>query len=125
MARILAVDDDDLVRRGLVRILASAGHDVDEASDGEEAWVLQAAAPYDLILTDLYMPHVDGIEFLTRLSETETATRVIAISGGGRVVGDTGVLSDAEAFGASATLQKPFTPDEVLDLVDGVLNQGD
>lgn len=124
MARILAVDDDDLIRRALVRILEGGGHDVEEARNGQEAWTMQQDRPYDLVLTDLFMPDVDGIEFLNLLGETDASTRVIAISGGGRVVGDTGALRDAEAFGADATLQKPFTPDQVMDVVQRVLTEG-
>ncbi len=123
MTRILVVDDDDLVRRAIVRILLGAGNEVEEASDGHEAWRMQRAAPFDLILTDLYMPNADGIEFLTRLRETDSETKVIAISGGGRIVGDANALADAEAFGASATLRKPFTPTEVLDQIQLVLEE--
>ncbi len=123
MTSILVVDDDELVRRAIVRILAGAGYELQEASDGDEAWQMQTAQPFDLILTDLYMPNADGIEFLTRLQEIDSETKVIAISGGGRIVGHANALEDAEAFGASATLRKPFTPTEVLEKVQEVLEQ--
>jgi len=117
MARILVVDDEDLILKALRRVLEDDGHDVVTASDGEEAWAHVAAGSVDLVITDMFMPGVDGIELLTRMLDLESGPRVIAMSGGGRVVRNTDALTDAAVMGADQILEKPFTPDAVRTAV--------
>jgi len=121
MARILVVDDEELIQKALRRILEAEDHDVATAADGAEAWALLEAGGVDLLMTDLFMPHVDGIELLTRLLEIDDAPPVIAMSGGGRIVKNTDALTDAAVMGADSILQKPFTPDEVRAAVSEAL----
>jgi CheY-like chemotaxis protein len=120
MARILIIDDQEAVRRALSRILVGDRHTVLEAADGRQAWEMLATTPVDAILTDVYMPEMDGIEFLVRLKEQAGHIPVIAMSGGGYASSGF-VLEDARQLGAAATLEKPFTAESVLRTVRRVL----
>lgn len=120
MATILIIDDDPDVLRPLRRILESKGHTVAEASDGQTALRYFAGHPTDLVLTDIYMPQMDGIEFIMRVKEAFPEARILAMSGGGRLSMDS-VLGAASKLGAEDVLAKPFTADEVLAAVDRAL----
>ncbi len=123
MARILIIDDDPSVLDVLGKILLLDGHRVEKVSDGRSALRAVAARPPDLVITDIYMPEMDGIEILVSLAEVGPHIPVIAISGG--AWGDTEfVLEDASQLGAAATLAKPFEVDEVRDVVREVLGRG-
>ena len=127
MARILIIDDDPGVRGVLRRMLARDGHEVDEESDAHRALAsLQApeSDPPNVIITDVYMPEMDGIEFLIQLSEVAPEIPAIAISGGG-MLGTKHVLEDAHHLGAVATLSKPFTPADVRRVLSEVLPSGE
>lgn len=116
MTTILIIDDDTAVLSALRRVLVGAGYEVVEASDAGRALVRFAGHPADLVITDIFMPGMDGIEFIMRVKEAFPAARVIAMSGGGFMHQDN-VLGAAAMLGAEAVLPKPFTPDEVLATV--------
>ncbi len=120
MATILIVDDDPRIRRSLSKLLRSYGYEVVDACDGQEALSALVENHVDLVITDLYMPEVDGIELLIRLKNSNRNAPIIAMSGGGHL--DTGaVLTLASGLGVSATIEKPFATDDLLDLIDNVL----
>ena len=116
MSSILVVDDEPEVRRALKRILERAGHQVTEAPDGAKALRWFAGQPTDVVICDIYMPEMDGIEFLIRVQEAFPEARVIAMSGGGFISQDN-LLEAASNLGAAGVLPKPFGLDEVLDQV--------
>ncbi len=117
MAKILVLDDDADVRQGISRFLRSLGHEVVEAADGRAALKGEGAFATDLIITDINMPEVDGIEVILALRERNPHLPVIAISGGGRVPKGS-LLEDAGALGAVSTLPKPFELAELRRAVD-------
>lgn len=82
MARILVIDDKDEARSILRKHLAGAGHDVVEASDGRTDMQLLEASAVDLVVTDLYMPEMDGIEFYEEFRRTfpELASHILFVS---------------------------------------------
>jgi CheY-like chemotaxis protein len=122
VARILLVDDDADFRRATRRMLEHGGHEVIEAADGKSALERYAANPADLILTDVYMPGVDGIEAIIRLQQEFPNARIIATSGGGyRDKED--VLTTAARLGARRTLPKPVDRKALLDAVAEVLHE--
>lgn len=123
MASILIVDDQPEILRALRRILESQGHTVTEAQDGKAAIQRFAVQPTDLVFTDMFMPEMDGIEFILELRKAFPETRVIAMSGGGILPRDQ-ILDNADVLGADVLLRKPFTTQKVLEVVDGVLEQG-
>jgi DNA-binding NtrC family response regulator len=114
--RILLVDDDVALRTALTSILQRAGYEVHASPDGEEALRHLARNDTDLVITDLVMPHVEGIELIMRLRKTHPRLRVIAISGGGRLRPET-FLDAAQSLGAFRVMTKPFPPAKLLDLV--------
>ncbi len=110
MARILVLEDDELVREFLRFSLSSAGHEVVELENGAEAWALHSREPVDLVITDLIMPERDGLETISELRASSPQLPIIAISGGGGQAGldaDT-LLSAAKGLGACQVLEKPF-----------------
>lgn len=83
MATILLIDDDELVRITVRRILESASHTVIEARNGNEGLELVRAVPLDLIITDIIMPEREGIETIMEIRKLNTKIGIVAISGGG------------------------------------------
>ncbi len=122
MARILVIDDDPAVRRTLARGCARAGHDVVEAADGKAAKSELDTELPDLVITDIYMPNMDGIEIINLLRKRKTGTKVLAISGGGLARSGNEVLTDAVLLGAHRILHKPFTLDELNSALDALLS---
>ena len=122
MAHILLIDDDEAVRRSLEKILARAGHRVSTAADGAAGLRVLEEASVDLVLTDVYMPEMDGIEILVHIREVEPELPVVAISGGGFASADH-VLEDAAQLGADAILAKPFEAGVVVETVGRLLEE--
>lgn len=116
MASILVIDDEPSLRRSLRRILELDGHEVIEAEDGRAALALEEDRSVDLIITDVFMPEMDGIEFLIEHQERRPDVPIIAISGGG-FADKEHVLTDAGMIGAVATLSKPLSIDAVREAV--------
>jgi DNA-binding NtrC family response regulator len=122
LAHILIIDDDDSLRVTMRKILQLAGHTVEEAEDGEVGLSVFRARPADLVVTDLVMPEKEGIETIQELREESPDLPILAISGGTSVDRD-GPLLDAEAFGANASLAKPFDVTEFQDAVERLLTE--
>ena len=120
MARILVIDDEDLVRFTVEQILMSAGHVVDTAENGAAGMRRQRQFPFDLVITDIMMPEQDGIETIRALKAEFPNLPIIAISGGGRM-GNLNYLEMVKNFGVSIAIPKPFTPDEILTRVNTAL----
>jgi CheY-like chemotaxis protein len=117
---VLLVDDDDQVRRVLACMLSDEGHEVVEASDGISALRLMHSTVVDLVITDIVMPQMEGLEFLRILHKRPDRPRVIAISGGGRG-STTDYLELAKNFGADAILPKPFAKKELVVEIEQVM----
>lgn len=120
MARILVLDDDPEIRDLLRDVLESDGYEVDEAPDGREGVRLYREHPADLVIVDIYMPEVEGIETILELGKQYPEFRCIAMTGGG-MTSDFACLQHAEQFGASRTFTKPFEIDELLEAVRELL----
>src|SRR5260370_25679819 len=87
MARILVVDDDHDICEVLEMGLTHAGHEVRVAADGASALRLVRAEPFDLIITDIFMPGKEGIETIMEIRPDFPAVKVVAMSRGGRAGG--------------------------------------
>jgi len=114
MTRILVVDDEDIVLQSCRRALAAADRTVDTASSGAEALKRIDEGNYEVVLLDIMMPNMDGLEVLQRLKEAHPEVEVIMVTGLSQV--DTAVRS--MKLGAFDYVPKPFDPDE-LKLVVG------
>jgi len=113
MANILVIDDDDLFRTMLVQLLTLDGHHVSIATDGEMGLNLVSKNPPDLIITDILMPKMDGIDFILELARRHISIPVIAVSGGRRSISAEFNLQSAALLGVKATLSKPFVRDDL------------
>ena len=102
MATILIIDDDDLIRVLLRSAFEEAGYEVAEAANGLQGLELYRQRPTDLVITDIVMPEMNGLD------------KVIAISGAG---GEKNVLDVAKLLGARQTFQKPFSLPHLLGAV--------
>lgn len=116
MARVLVVDDESQMREVLGQALTRRGHTVDQAADGRQALQRLAEHQPDLVITDLVMPEMEGIETIQALRRKCPALPIIAISGGGRVDPEN-YLSMAGQIGANRTFAKPFSLEEILTAV--------
>ncbi|MBP6432277.1 MAG: sigma-54-dependent Fis family transcriptional regulator [Ferruginibacter sp.] len=103
MATILIIDDERAIRKTLTEILSYEGYKIDEAGDGEEGLKRFAEKAYDVVLCDIKMPKVDGIEFLEKAREINNDVPIIMISGHGNI--DTAV--EAVKKGAFDYISKP------------------
>ena len=117
MAKILIIDDDADVRSLIKRLLERAGYDVLVAEDGIEGMEVFINGSPDIVITDLYMPRLQGIDAIKRMRDINADTKIIAISGGG-TYSPKSILRHARGVGAAATLSKPFDPSALLDVVN-------
>jgi DNA-binding NtrC family response regulator len=117
LMRILLIDDDTGVRMLLRRMLDRAGHEVAEGENGFHGIAHIRNTKFDLILTDIIMPIMNGVEFIKIARQLSPSSKVIAMSGGGRT-GSMDLLRSASEHGASALLPKPFTGAEVLASIE-------
>jgi DNA-binding response OmpR family regulator len=120
-ANILLIDDDMLVRSTLEDTLCTAGFNVVTASNGADAEGMIRGNPVDLVITDIMMPQVNGIETIRRLREQHGTVKILAISGGGPNLG-TGLLDLARKIGADRSLPKPFMPNDLLNTIREMLH---
>ena len=124
MARILIIDDDDHVRLSLKLALEDEDHDVAEAADGEEGMRRLRERPAHLVITDIFMPEKEGLETIDAIRRDYPDTRIIAISGGGRM-DPREYLEIACRVGADRSLMKPFDLRQLVALVDELLDGGE
>ena len=123
VARILIADDDPVVRRLLESLLEQAGHQVRSVENGREALELvDEGPPFDLVITDIQMPEVDGLELIRALRRRDPSPRIIAITS---QVGRRGYLHAAEEFGADLGLVKPADLERMASIVVKVLGGAD
>lgn len=123
MARILVIDDEQVVRDSLAKILRREGHEVLTAEDGVEGLVLWRERGAAVVILDIHMPRSDGIETLVQLRALQPAVPVIVISGGDQTR-TLGLLGDAKLLGATRTLAKPFSLSELTTAVNHALGSG-
>ncbi len=118
--RVLVIDDDPQMRSFMEKCLTRAGYEVTLARDGAEGLYIFDIEPFDLIITDLFMPDRDGLEVLRDIHRKAHAVPILVISGGSPDMPQD-FLQFASALGADTTLSKPFGPDELLDAVSKLL----
>ncbi len=110
MARILLIDDDPGVRDSMERTLRAAGYGVQAAANGEEGFEMARGGAFDVILSDMRMPGISGLDILRQLRDVKVDSAFIIMTGFGTV--DTAV--EAMKLGAVDFVQKPFFRDELL-----------
>ena len=117
MARVLVADDDADLRGMLVDALTLAGHQVTGAADGLQALGAIQQREFDVVILDIFMPELGGLDVLAAVRRRHRRTAVIAMSGGADRVA-TEPLARAAAMGAARTFTKPFDLTEFLGAVN-------
>jgi len=116
--RILVIDDEEIVRISCKKCLIPEGIDVDVAANAREGITLTQTNRYDLVLTDLKMPGIDGMDFLVEMKRNQPDAKVIMITGYSTVEHAVKALK----LGAYNYIEKPFTPDTLIAAVREALN---
>jgi DNA-binding NtrC family response regulator len=115
--KILIVEDDVITRRNLSVLLSDEGYDVDQAGDGVQALEILAGRPFDLVLSDIVMPRMDGLKLLQQLQFMAPQIPVVIM---------TSYVSDSLSSvppGAAEFIRKPFVLDDLLFKVQRALDK--
>jgi CheY-like chemotaxis protein len=115
---VLLVEDEPIVSRFCSLTLMQEGHSVVQVTNGREALIALEGAKFDLVITDLVMPDMDGLELIRKIRKPHPGLRIIAISG--KFHG--AFLKAAELLGAKATLPKPFTKENLLGVMEKIFS---
>lgn len=121
MAKILLIEDDPNINLQLSILLSDMNHTVICASNGNLGIKELASTQFDLVISDIFMPEVDGLEVASHLSAQEKKPKLIMMSGGGASIPADPSLRISEMLGADEVLQKPFSNDDFTQLVRRVL----
>ena len=116
---ILIVDDEEALREGLGRVLEDEGYKVIAAGSGEQALAMLPNHHVDLILTDIRMPGMSGLELLKKVREINRTLGVIILTGYGEIES----YIEAMNFGAMEYVNKPFKMNELKFIVNKILNR--
>ena len=120
MAHILIIEDDASVRQMVRDMLDQEGHEVTEVADGEKGLAYYKEHLPDLVITDLFMPKVDGVEVIRELQADFPQAKIIAMTARAEKE-DYDFLRVTEALGARYTLKKPFSAGDLREAVETVL----
>ena len=121
MAHILLIDDDPGIRDSLTLMLGTAGHTVETAANGRAGIDLAARARFDLVITDVLMPEMDGAEAVRALRQLPQPPRILVMTGGSVLGAD--LMALAGDYGVDASIAKPFRPKELFAVIDRVLSR--
>ncbi|MCC6153177.1 MAG: response regulator [Candidatus Hydrogenedentes bacterium] len=122
MAHILLIDDNEIFRASVRTMLEHAGYSVAEAGDGREALHMYSERPADLVITDMVMPGMNGMETMLELWRDFPKARFIAMSGSQQAFNIEFNLECAREFGALNTFTKPLEREPFLRAVEHALN---
>jgi two-component system chemotaxis response regulator CheY len=122
---VLVVDDSSSIRAIIKKIIKVSGFDVAEfldACDGREALSIMAANQVDLVLTDINMPNMNGLDLIARIKENErlASVPVVVVS----TEGSEKKMAEAMALGAVGYVKKPFVPEEIKQTLNKILEVG-
>jgi CheY-like chemotaxis protein len=117
---ILVIDDQTIVTQVLAKLLMRSSYKVTIALDGQQGIDMFRADPPDLVIVDIFMPGVDGVEVIRTLKNENSPARFIAISGGA-MRGEGDRLPQAQAVGADYAFAKPIDNNELLEAIETLL----
>jgi len=115
--RILVVDDEPIVNESCRRVLSGHGFDVDTTQSGRDGVTRACAQHFDLVITDLKIPDLDGMDIVRTLRAQRPDTRIVIITGYGTVPS----AVEAMGLGVSDYIEKPFTPEQLREAVEQAL----
>lgn len=119
-ARILVIDDEEIIRVSCERTLVPEEYEIDTAASGKEGLERFEQGEYDLVLIDLKMPGMNGIEVLVNIKKQRPEQKVMIMTGYDTVEH----IVEAISSGAAHYLEKPFTPDTLIERINEVLGIG-
>jgi DNA-binding response OmpR family regulator len=122
LASILVVEDDSALRRLVTTVLERRNFAVAEAADGAQALDVLSTTAFDLVITDIVMPEIEGLELVRYIRARHPSAKIMAVSGGGSHLVSYTQL--AKELGADEVLAKPFTPAELVVVVERLLSGG-
>jgi DNA-binding response OmpR family regulator len=122
MKRILVIDDEEQICEMLHKKLEIEGYEVEDAANGKIGAKLQRENPFDLIITDIFMPEKEGLETIRELRKDFPRLKIIAITGG-YSSGPDELLNVARMLGANHTFPKPFKLKEIVDTINELFEQ--
>ncbi|MBW7893482.1 MAG: response regulator [Opitutaceae bacterium] len=121
--RILVVDDEEDIRDITRLLLENAGHGVMAVGDGASALVALGEQAFDLVIIDMLMPEMDGVELINELHRRYPEQKILAMSGGGHAPKES-YLQIARMCGVQALLAKPFNQGQLVRAVEAALSAG-
>jgi DNA-binding NtrC family response regulator len=124
MARVLVIDDDPVTREMLIELMENQGYDPSGADNGRVGLDLHREDPFDIVITDIIMPEMEGLETISQLRQVTPDLKIIAISGGGQVFSKD-YLQIAGRIGAERTFKKPLDLKALVIAVKEMLAAGD
>lgn len=124
MARILVIDDDEAVRSVLTILLSQKDHEVVTAPDGRRGIKALKSDRFDLLIIDLFMPEMDGLETMRLVRQDKPDLPIVVISGSGGRSSMPDFLTMATKLGAVESIPKPFRPNELFEIVEKCLRAG-
>ncbi len=119
--RLLVIDDEEIVISSCLKVLRKSGYAIDSARSGEEGLRKAAATRYDVIVTDLKMPGIDGLEVLRRLKSANARQVVVVFTGYANVA----TARESLKLGAFDYVPKPFTAQELREVIDNAMKSVD
>src|SRR5436305_5049929 len=119
--RILVVDDNARARQSMVEVLATAGHDVAASASAIEALKIVERGAFEVIITDLQMPGMDGLAFIRTLAERNVDTQIVMVTAFASVAS----AVEAMRYGAFDYIEKPFDVEQLESLVSRALRHGE
>ena len=120
-ATILLVDDEELLRAGVQEMLEMSGYTVITATNGHEAMACLKQHAIDLVITDLVMPKMDGVDFVEQLRQIWPDVPVIVVSGSTRNIMQRYGIESIQVPGADASLSKPFKGVDLMSQIQALL----
>lgn len=125
--KLLIVDDDELLREMLVMAFEDENYQITAAVDGREAWGLMNTSHHDLLLTDMFMPQMNGIDLILKCQEQFPVIKTILLSGGGKGIkaehGKRHIKFQDQAVQIDMFLQKPCDYDDMISVVERLLRE--
>ncbi|PIT74807.1 response regulator [Limnohabitans sp. G3-2] len=120
-ATLLLVDDEELLRAGVQEMLEMSGYTVITATNGHEAMACLKQHAIDLVITDLVMPKMDGVDFVEQLRQSWPDVPVIVVSGSTRNIMQRYGIESIQVPGADASLSKPFKGVDLMSQIKALL----